>query len=584
MSGALPRVLRGRPAPVAVAVATALALVLLGPALAPGLVQSFDLVTAPDARFTPFALGAGVVAPRAVPSDAVVAALSVLLPTSLVQKVLLVAVLVGAGAGCARLAGVLVAGRVGPGAAATAQVVAAVAGTWNPFVAERLVLGQWTVLVGWAVLPWATASVLSEASAGDGRPRTAVVRACGWVALATLGGANTVVVVLPAVLLAAVALRRVALAVAVLLTAVAGSACWWLPALVRIDQASGQAGTQAFVARADNPLGLLATLLAGAGSWNRAVVPPGREVALVAAAAAALAVVVVVAALPVLRRREGAAVLVPGLVGLGWCLLQAAPATRDAVSALLAAVPGGGLLRDGQKVLAWWVLLTSCAAGATAARLVAHGTRTAALVVLLALAPPALLPAAAWGVAGRVAAVEVPPDYGALAAEVDRAPAGVVASLPWGQYRAYAWNGGRVSLDLQPRLLDRRVLVDDSLRVRDDLVVPGEDPVAASVSRALADGEPVDAALRAAGVRLVVVDLPAGDDALRELDAGGAERLWQGRRTVLLDLGEQGRAGPPDRVDAVQRAGWAVSLCAWGAVAAGLVVAATRRRNGATGG
>ncbi len=276
--------------------------------------------------------------------------------------------------------------------------------------------------------------------------------------------------------------------------------------------------------------------------------------------------------------------LVPAVLALAWCLLQAAGPTRDAVSSLLAAVPGGGLLRDGQKVLAWWVLLTACAAGVAAARLAAQGARTAALVVLLALAPPALLPAAAWGAGGRLAAVEVPAEYDALAHEVARAPEGVVASLPWGQYRAYAWNDGRVGLDLLPRLLDRRVLVDDSLRVRDDLVVPGEDPEAAAVTAALRDRVPVDAALREVGVRLAVVDLPAGEDALAALRDGGAQPLWEGERTVLLDLGAPAGQPPPSQVDGVQLAGWAVSVTSWAVLAVGAVLVATRRPNRATEG
>lgn len=576
-----PWALRGRPAPLAVAAVPLVALVLLGPALAPGLVLSYDLVMAPDAGFTPFALGAGVVAPRAVPSDAVVAAASLLLPTPLVQKLLLLGVLVGAGAGCARLVAALLDARGSAATSAAAQVVAAVAATWNPFVAERLVLGQWTVLLGWAVLPWAVASVLG---ADPERPGASAVRVCGWVALASLGGANTVLVVLPPVVVAELVARRPRTAAAATGVGLAASACWWLPALAQVAAASGQAGTQAFVARADNPLGLLVTLLAGAGTWNRSVVPPGRDVAVVAAVAAALALAVVVAAWPRLRGPQARALLVVGTAGLVWTLLQAAAPTRDLVSALLAAVPGGGLLRDGQKLLAWWVLLTACAAGLTAARLLAHGSRTAGLVVLLALAPPALLPAAAWGSAGRFAAVDVPDEYTALAQEVDRAPEGVVASLPWGQYRAYAWNGGRVGLDLLPRLLDRRVLVDDSLRVRDDLVVPGEDPVAAAVTADLRDGRSPAAALRAAGVRLVVVDVPAGAADLEALRDDGAEEVWSGERTVLLDLGHPDGPAPPASVGTVQRVGWAASVLTW--VLAGLAACAvaTRRPNRATGG
>ena len=64
------------------ALALALAIVLLGPALGPGLVLAYDLGWSPDPRFTPFVTGVGMVAPRAVPSDAVGVSLGLLLGAS----------------------------------------------------------------------------------------------------------------------------------------------------------------------------------------------------------------------------------------------------------------------------------------------------------------------------------------------------------------------------------------------------------------------------------------------------------------------------------------------------------------------
>ena len=36
-----------------------------------------------------------------------------------------------------------------------ARLAAGVCYTWNPFVAERLIIGQWALLLGYAGLPWA---------------------------------------------------------------------------------------------------------------------------------------------------------------------------------------------------------------------------------------------------------------------------------------------------------------------------------------------------------------------------------------------------------------------------------------------
>ncbi len=95
--------------------------------------------------------------------------------------------------------------------------------------------------------------------------------------------------------------------------------------------------------------------------------------------------------------------------------------------------------------------------------------------------------------------------------------------LPWSQYRRYAWNGSRVSLTLVPRMVDQRVVFDDSLPLAKG-VVPGEDPVARSVSARIAAGSTPMQALGDEGVRWVVVEKHTGP-------AGPAD----------------GRRAPPDR-------------------------------------
>jgi hypothetical protein len=40
-----------------------------------------------------------------------------------------------------------------------AELAAGVFYAWNPYVAERLILGHWALLLGYAVLPWVVAAV-----------------------------------------------------------------------------------------------------------------------------------------------------------------------------------------------------------------------------------------------------------------------------------------------------------------------------------------------------------------------------------------------------------------------------------------
>src|SRR5690349_24049697 len=104
---------------------TALAALLLGPGLGLGYVVRNDMVWVPDLALRADFLGLGTGLPRAVPSDAVVAVLNLVLPGMLLQKAALVGALVAAGSGAARLL---------PEEWPAAQTVAATLAVWNPFV------------------------------------------------------------------------------------------------------------------------------------------------------------------------------------------------------------------------------------------------------------------------------------------------------------------------------------------------------------------------------------------------------------------------------------------------------------------
>src|SRR5690606_42009511 len=62
---------------------------------------------------------------------------------------ILVGILVALGVGAAGLVR-----ELDPLAGPAARTVATVAAVWNPFVYERLMVGQWTVLAGLALVPW----------------------------------------------------------------------------------------------------------------------------------------------------------------------------------------------------------------------------------------------------------------------------------------------------------------------------------------------------------------------------------------------------------------------------------------------
>ena len=552
------------------AVSAVVAAVVLGPALGRGVVLAYDLAWSPDPRLTPFALGTSTPAPRAVPSDAAGVVLGWVVGAGPAQALVLWGSLVMAGVGAARLARVLV-----PDLGAATASVAALAAIWNPFVMERLVVGQWTVLLGYAAVPHLVVTCLRvRADRSPGWAPALGLLACG------LGGANTVVI--GALAVGGVLLfprpRWAALGLATV-GAIGVSAVWALPA-VTAGVRSATTGVAAFAARPDTPLGVVGSLVSGGGFWNPASHPASRDVLLLAVVAMVVALVTVAAAARAANRRGELAVLVPAVAGLLLAWMSAVD-PFGVWSALVVVAPGGGVLRDAQKLLAPWVVLAAAGAGVLAQDLLRlRPPAGAALAVMVAVLPVVLLPSLAWGAGGRVTAVEVPEDLRDAASSLSAASPGTVGLLPWSQYRRYGWNGSRVSLTLVPRMVDQPVVLDDGLPLANG-AVPGEDPVALRVGRRISDGVPPLDALAAEGVRWVVVEKDSGfPDTLPSTSLTATARVvHDGPAVRVLELATDGSATPRSASGATVW-GWAVTSLTW-LVGLGCVVAARlRQRSG----
>ena len=111
----------------------------------------------------------GTSLPRAVPLDAVVAALSSVVDGAVVFRVAVVGMLLLAGWGAHRL-------LAGAPTVDARAVLTAVAAVWNPYVVERLALGQWALLAWYAALWWLLPAV-RRVLAGDRTSWSAVVAA-----------------------------------------------------------------------------------------------------------------------------------------------------------------------------------------------------------------------------------------------------------------------------------------------------------------------------------------------------------------------------------------------------------------------
>lgn len=151
------------------AYSAAVALLVAGPLLAPGYLLLRDAVSTPRSYPTDAALGLGDAAPRAVPQDALLAALTSFADGGLVVKAILLGALWAAAYGAAALARELLRASLGP------QLVAATVALWNPYVAERLLQGHWSLLAGYAALPWTALTAYHLRSAATAKRRRRIL-------------------------------------------------------------------------------------------------------------------------------------------------------------------------------------------------------------------------------------------------------------------------------------------------------------------------------------------------------------------------------------------------------------------------
>ncbi|MGM7646522.1 hypothetical protein ACSVDM_16605 [Nocardia sp. JW2] len=383
--------------------------VIVGPLAGSGYLLLRDAVSTPRSYLTDSALGLGAAAPRAVPQDALLAVLSPVVDGGILVKAILIVSLWSAGYGAAVLARRFVGATTGP------QLVAATLALWNPFVAERLLQGHWSLLAGYAALPWVAlaaarlrepevdssvdvrsgrghteASLASgtgsgtdstaETGAGRGSPGSLSevdsARASGsiigraWSSVQARRSRAGARVGVWAALVAAFAAAGLT-PTGSLLAAVIGLATigwrkmlpaavlWvltcapWLTAtaLGAGAEPSDPEGVSAFAARAEPWLGTLGSLAGLGGIWNAEAVPGSRTTP-VAFVATMLLLGIVALGVRAVWARGHRALLVIAVVAV---VVPALGATSGGIAVgewLVAHVPGAGLLRDSQKYVA----------------------------------------------------------------------------------------------------------------------------------------------------------------------------------------------------------------------------------------
>ncbi|WP_141002866.1 hypothetical protein [Nocardioides humi] len=479
------------------AVTAAVTVVVLGPLLAGGGYWLFgDMVFVPRQPWKSAWLGLDGSLPRAVPMDALVSLATHVVPGGVVQRLLLAGGLLAGGLGVARL----VADQRWYARAAAITLFC-----WNPWVHERLLIGQWAILLGYLLLPWvARAALRLRADPRDWGPAAVVLvlsavcsPSSGVMAIGVLG------------VLALGRNPRTWARCAVL--AVGANLTWAAPALTATTTRVTTDGVfEGFAARAESAAGTAASVLSLGGIWKTSILPEERTSAVLVLLSCLLTLVALAGLARSGPDRRRWAVL--GAAALVLALAPAVPGGSDLLERLADPVPGLALLRDSHRFLAPFglVLAVGAAHAVTALRSrIRPGTQALwSAIVLVVVAPVLLLPSLAWGALGELQRSSYPQAWEDVADLVGSGDTTVV--LPWeGSYRGYPWNHRRAVLDPAPRLLPGEVLVDDRVLLG-DRVVPPEDPRVVAATLALADPDPAGA-LRANGVRWVLVERGMGE-------------------------------------------------------------------------
>ncbi|MFD3744781.1 hypothetical protein [Nocardia sp. NPDC058633] len=369
-----------------------LTMIIVGPLAGSGYLLLRDAVSTPRSYLTDSALGLGAAAPRAVPQDALLAVLSPVIDGGLLVKAILIVALWSAGYGAAVLARRFLSASTG------AQLVAATLALWNPYVAERLLQGHWSLLAGYAALPWtALAAARIRTAAGTTAP-SEVAGATrrfrftghagalgGWAALTAsfaAAGLTPTGSLLAAVIGLALIGRR-ALIPGIVVWVVTCAPWLTATALGSGAEPSDPTGVSAFAARAEPWLGTLGSLAGLGGIWNGEAVPASRTTPLALVGTLLLLGIVACGVRAVWALgRDGRALLVIAAVAI---VLPALGATSGGLAAgewLMVHVPGAGLLRDTQKYVALAMPAYALCAAAACRTVATAGRR------LLTEAPP----------------------------------------------------------------------------------------------------------------------------------------------------------------------------------------------------
>ncbi|MDH4178366.1 MAG: hypothetical protein OEV72_12375, partial [Thermoleophilia bacterium] len=463
-----------------------------GPLLAPGLVLAVDLNIVPHPHLATMywglAQGTHEGALNRLPLDALFVGLGRVGMVGVGEKALLLAIVFLSGYGMHRAA---------PSRGEVGRYFAGVLYAVNPFVFERLYTGQWFLLLGYALLPFAF-TAFAGALAGRRRDFWRFVALAVAVGVASPHMFALLAVLCCAALLAASARARRRRAI--LRTALAAAAAvvlpslYWLlptPGLTDLWRHIGTAQLSLYASVADPGRGLVGTVAGLGGYWNNA--QPAHAFQPMWPLLAAGLVALAAWGLACLRRDRFAwAIAATGVAGLVLALGSQGP-LGGAFRALLEHVPQARSFREPQKGVGLLVFAYAWLGAAAVddlhawvrryGRVVAVGLAAVLLVLPLGLGYRQL-----GGLWGSMTTSRFPDSWARARTLLERdAAQSNTLVLPWHGYFALSFAGGRVVANPAPSYFGTPVLASRSVG-GDDGTSDNSDPLDAAVSTLLRNG------------------------------------------------------------------------------------------------
>lgn len=338
----------------------------------------------------------------------------------------------------------LTGGGLGP------RIAASLAYTINPFVFDRLYAGQFGVLLGYALLPWALAALIRLPHA----PRTRWLGvALWWTALISASVHYLWIFAVPVVVVAVVTRLRLGVLVrlggVILATAATTVYVAAAGAVGGIGIHVGRGDLLAYRTAGDAHLGLAANVLGLYGFWRPV---PHLAKSVVAGWPALLVALLVVAGLGLIgairnpsTRRSAIVLAGTGLGGFFLAMGDQGPTGAIFRWAYLH-VPFFAVMREPEKFACLVAVVEAVGFGWGVGRLVSlaksRAGRRVSLAVGLAL-PLAYEPLMFAGLAGQVHTTQVPDAWARANAVMGSGP-GSVLVLPWHEYVEFPYTDHRV--------------------------------------------------------------------------------------------------------------------------------------------